>query len=184
MDVKGGNIGEQKELLTEFRFHEQLEVATNEIEELFHDADDITVYRTMINNPPEEIDYTPQIFREQDAEAVVSKAWTQEEYDKATDKQKQGYISERTLSVNDTREHAIESAKKTYSRLKKTYGTEYADYYIEEERGRYVAEIFIKSGQAKISDFKDGHGEIILNANCNWKDIEVKNIEEYKYKDE
>lgn len=171
------------ELFEGFRFHEQLVVAVKEIEELYTPFEG-SVFRTFINNPPAPIDYTPQALREPDGKALVKGGLSQEEYDKLTRKQKKGYISDRTLSVNESREDAIGAAAGMFKRLKKMLGTEDAEAYIEEDRGKYVGEIVLKPGQALISKFVNGHGEIILSQEVKLEDIEIRNITEYKYEDE
>lgn len=183
MEAKEGNIGEKKELLTEFRFHEQLDVAVKEIGTLFTPFEG-SVFRTFINNPPKAIDYTPQALREPAGKALVQGGLSQEDYDKLTQKKKEGYISDRTLSVNESREAAISAATYSFKRYDKSWGTENAELYIEEERGKYIGEIVLKPGQALFSKFVKGHGEIILNQDVKLEEIEVRNITEYKYKDE
>ena len=166
-----------------FRFHEQLVVAVKEIAELYTPFEG-SVFRTFINNPPAPIDYTPQALREPDGQALVNGGLPQEEYDKLTRKRKEDYISDRTLSVNESREDATGAAVGTFKRLEKKLGTEDAEAYIEEDRGKYVGEIVLKPGQALISMFVNGHGEIILNQEVKLEDIEIRNITEYRYKDE
>ena len=183
MEDKEGNKG-RVEPEAGFRFHEQLEVAKKEIEKLFAPAEG-PVYRTFINIPPKEKDFTPQALREPDGKALVQGGLTQEEYDKLAPKQKKEYISARTLSVNDSQENAIKAAAAQYAKIEKKWGMERAEEYISEDRGKYVGIIVPKVGQMLISKFdKSGHAEVLLNQDVQKTDLEVRDIIEYKYKDE
>ena len=167
-----------------FRFHEQLEVAKKEIEKLFTPAEG-SIYRTFIDIHPNEKDFTPQALREPDGKALIQGGFTQEEYDKLTPKQKKEYISVRTLSVNDSQENAIKAAVAQYAKIEKKWGTERAVEYILEDRGRYVGMIVPKVGQMLISKFdKSGHAEVLLSQDVQNTDMDVRDIIEYKYKDE
>ena len=167
-----------------FRFHEQLEVAIPDIEKWFTPFEG-SVYRTFIGAPPIEKDFTPQALREPDGKALVQGGLSKEEYDTLSKGQRKQYVSDRTLSVNDSREHAEQAAVSNYKSVKEKWGTEYAEMHMEEDRGSYIGEVVLPKGVAWISKFdKKGHGEIILNQDISWEDIEVRNIIKYQYKDE
>lgn len=182
MNETVGNKGSE-EPMKGFRFHEQLEVASEDILKWYEPFEGI-VYRTFIENPPEEKDFTAQDLREPDGNALVQGGVSDEEYKGLKTTKRQEYISKRAISVNDSRDNAIAAAVDRYNKLKEQFGTEYADLYIEEQRGKYVAGINFKEGQAMISKFRKGHANVILNQEVPWEDIEIIDITEYKYKDE
>ena len=182
MEAIEGNM-RSTELETGFRFHEQLIIAKKDIENFYKPAEN-KVYRTFISNPPTEIDFTPQLFRDEE-DGTIDLALSQEEYDKLPGGKRKHYIAERGLSVNETEERAIEAAKSSFKNVEKKHGTEDAEVYMEEQRGVYVGEIRWKPGQALISKTgKDGHFTVLLNQDVNWEDIEVFGVYEYAYRDE
>ena len=156
-----------------FRFHQQLEVARKDIVKLYHPAD-MKVYRTFVKNPLGEIDITPQVLRENDSEALIQPGLTQEQYDMLNKSKKRDYMSDRSLSVNISKEAAIESAVKTYHSVATKLGQEDADIFMEEQRGTYVGGIVLKPNQALITKFSpSGHADIILSVDVKPEDIEV-----------
>jgi hypothetical protein len=176
---------EVKDPLEGFRFHEELIVAKREIAELYHPAIDVKVYRTFVDNPPSEIDTTARAYRDRDADAAVKGGLSQEAYDKLKPKRKIDYIAERSLSVNVSHEAAVASGKKTYQSVTEKYGEEYAEAFMENERGTYVGGVILKEGQAIMTDFKKGHAEVILNEGVRPEDLEIfEELTKYEYKDE
>ena len=166
-----------------FRFYESLEVARKDIEILFQPAE-VKVYRTFISNPPCERDFASKFERNVEDNAAANKEITQEEYDAFSAKDKRLFIAERGLSVNATAEQAIDAARTSFKNVAKTRDLEGAEAYMEDDRGRYIGEIQWKADQAIITKFdKKGHATVLLNKNIDWKEIEVKDIKEYKYKD-
>ena len=129
---------EVKNPLDGFRFHEELIVAKREIAELYHPAIDVKVYRTFVDNPPSEIDITARAYRDRDVQAVVAGGLSQETYDKLKRKKKEDYISDRSLSVNDSYEAAEASGKKTYQGVASRFDEDYAEAFMENERGTYI----------------------------------------------
>lgn len=176
---------EVKDPLEGFRFHEELIVAKREIAELYHPAIDVKVYRTFVENPPSDIDTTARAYRDRETEAEVKGGLSQEAYDKLKPKKKIDYIAERSLSVNDSREAAEASGKKTYQSITARYGEEYAEAFMENERGTYVGGMILREGQAIMTDFKKGHAEVILNEGVRPEDLEIfEELTKYEYKDE
>lgn len=183
MEEKKDEIVQSKDQ-KEFRVHEQLKVASREIDSLYHPAD-VKVYRTFVSKPPTDIDIQPQALREGDDGAIVESGLSQETYDSLKIKQKLEYLSKRSLSVNDTKETAIASGRKTYKSVAKRYGEDAADLFMKEERGTYVGGIVLKPHQAKITAFKKGHAEVILSQDMKPEDIEIfEELTEYEYKEE
>lgn len=172
--------------MEEFRFQEELIVAKREITELYHPVlEDIKVYRTFVTNPPSEIDITALVYRNRDEDTEVKGGLSQEVYDAKTKKQKKDYISDRSLSVNDCHQKAVDSGKKSYKTVAKKYGEEYAKMFMEDERGTYVGGIILKAGQAIMTDFKKGHADVILNEGVKAEDLEIfEELTKYEYKDE
>lgn len=158
--------------VSEFRFHEQLKVARADIDKLYRPAD-MKVYRTFVKSPLGLIDITPQALRGDDNEGLVQSGLTQEQYNALNQKRKREYISKRSLSVNDSKEKAIESAIKTYNSMVASLGQEGADIFMEEQRGTYVGGIVLKPHQAIMTSFSGGHADVILNADVKPEDIEV-----------
>jgi len=182
MDVKKDENNQDKEK-EEFRVHEQLKVASREIESLYHPAD-IKVYRTFVSKPPIDIDIQPQALRESEG-GIVESGLSQEEYDALKPKKKVEYMSKRSLSVNETKEAAIASAVKTYKSVASRFGEEAADFFMENDRGTYVGGIVLKPHQAKITNFKGGHAEVILSQDVKPEDIEIfEELTKYEYKEE
>lgn len=176
---------EMKNPLDGFRFHEELIVAKREIAELYHPAIDVKVYRTFVDNPPSEIDTTARAFRDRDEGAVVAGGLSQEAYDKLKRKKRIDYISDRSLSVNDSREAAEVSGKKTYQGVACRFDEEYAEAFLENERGTYIGGVILREGQAIMTDFKNGHAEVILNDGVRPEDLEIfEELTKYDYKDE
>lgn len=174
-----------KDSLDGFRFHEELIVAKREIAELYHPAIDVKVYRTFVDNPPSEIDTTARAYRDRDDEAAVKGRLSQEAYDKLKPKRKIEYISERSLSVNDSREAAEASGKKTYQSVASRFDAEYAEAFMKNERGTYIGGVILREGQAIMTDFKKGHAEVILNEGVSPDDLEIfEELTKYEYKDE
>lgn len=167
-----------------FVYHEQLEVAKVEIEKEYSTKDAL-VYRTMVFNPPTDYDITPQIFRTE-KDSLIAGGLSKEEYGILPIKKKREYISERAISVNNSKEAAINSAKKTYLSLMNKFGKDYADEYIENERGVYVAPMMLKEEWAKISKFdKKGHANVILDQRVKVEDVvDVEKLERYEYEDD
>lgn len=167
-----------------FVFHDQLKVAEREIEQLFSPAGNMKVYRTFVSCPPSGIDITARAFRNQDEDALVNGGLSQEDYDKLSIKKKKAYIFERTLSVNNSREAAIASARDTYQRLA-AKDEEYAEEFIKKERGVYVGGMVLKENQALITEFKNDHAEVILRVDVKPEDLEIfEELTIYEYKDE
>lgn len=168
----------------EFRFHDQLKVAEREIEQLFRPASNMKVYRTFVTCPPSGIDITARAFRNQDEDALVKGGLSQEDYDKLPIGKKKAYIFERTLSVNNSREAAIASARDTYQKLA-AKDEETAEEFIKSERGVYVGGIVLKESQALITKFNNNHAEVILDVDMKPEDIEIfEALTIYDYKDE
>ena len=157
---------------------------SNEIEQLFIPADNVKVYRTFVTSPPSDIDFTARAFRDQDDDALVQGGLSQEAYDALPISKKKAYIFERSLSVNSTREAAVESARETYQKLAER-DVAIAEAKIVNERGVYVGGIVLKEHQALISKFSNNHAEVILNVDVKPEDIEVfDELALYDYKDE
>lgn len=172
MDCNKENDNE-KDAIDGFRFHQQLEVAREDIAKLYHLAD-TKVYRTFVKSPMGIIDITPQVLREDEEGALIQPGLTQEQYDALNKSQKRDYMSDRSLSVNVSKEVAIESAIKSYNSVVAKFGHEVADVFMEEQRGTYVGRIVLKPHQALITKFsKSGHADVILNAEVKPEDIEV-----------
>lgn len=175
----------KKDPLREFRFHEELIVAKREIAKLYHPADNVKVYRTFVTNPPSEIDTTARAYRNREEGAFVSGGLSQEAYDALKKGKKKEYISERSLSVNDSYEAAEASGKKTYQGLVAKFDEEYAEAFMENERGTYVGGVILREGQAIMTEFKNGHAEVILNEDVCPEDLEIfEELTKYEYKDE
>lgn len=183
MDVnKDGN--EQIVTPVEFRVHEQLEVASQDIDSLYHPAD-IRVYRTFISKPPVDLDLQPQALRKDEDGELVESGLTQEAYDALNKKKKKEYMAKRSLSVNDSKEAAVASAVKTYNSVAERFGEEAADLFMEHDRGTYVGGIVLKPHQAKITAFKGGHANVILSQDVKPEDIEIfEELTKYEYKEE
>ncbi len=169
-----------------FRFQEELIIAKREIAELYHPVlEETRVYRTFVTAPPSEIDVTARAYRNREDGAVVRGGLAQEEYNAKTKKKKIEYISERSLSVNESRQASEDSGRRTYQSVARKYGDEYAELFMENERGAYVGGIILKAGQAIMTDFKKGHAEVILNEGVNVEDLEIFDaLTKYEYKDE
>ena len=172
--------------LEEFRFQEELIVAKQEIDELYHPVlEDTKVYRTFVTAPPSELDITARAYRNREENAEVRSGLVQEKYNSLKRKQKIEYISERSLSVNDSRQASEDSGRRTYKSVAKKYGDEYAEMFMENERGTYVGGIILKAGQAMMTDFKNGHAEVILNEGVKVDDLELfEELTKYEYKEE
>lgn len=184
MTAKNGD-NKEKDPLDGFRFHEELLVAKREIAELYHPAVDVKVYRTCVTNPPSKIDITAKSYRNREDDAEVSGGMSQKEYDALKKKKKIEYLSERSLSVNDSRGRAEISGKQSYQTMVKKYDEEIAEIFMEEERGTYIGGFILRQGQAIMTDFVKGHAEVILNEGVRPEDLEIfEELTKYDYKDE
>ena len=175
-----------KNPLEGFRLPEELMVAQQEIAELYHPiVEDTRVYRTFVTKPPSEIDITAKAYRDRDGDAMVSGGLSQDAYNTLKKKKKREYISERSLSVNDSYQAAETSGKKSYQSVAKSAGEEYAELFMENVRGAYIGGIVLKSGQAIMTDFKKGHADVILNEGVEAEDLDIfEELIKYEYKDE
>ena len=169
-----------------FRFQEELVVAKREIVELYHPVlEDTRVYRTFVSSPPSKIDVTALAYRHREDDAEVKGGLSQEEYDALGREKKIDYISDRSLSVNNSRQKAETSGRKSYQSVAKRFDEEYAEMFMENERGTYVGGIILKSGQAIMTDFKKGHADVILNEGVKAEDLDIfEDLIKYEYKDE
>ncbi len=175
----------EKDPLEGFRFHEELLVAKREIAELYHPAVDVKVYRTCVTNPPSEKDVTAKSYRNREEDAVVSGGMSQEEYDALKKNKKKEYLSERSLSVNDSRERAETSGKQSYQTMLKKFDEETADIFMQKERGTFIGGFILREGQAIMTDFVKGHADVILNEGVGVEDLEIfEELTKYDYKDE
>ena len=169
-----------------FRFQEELIVARREIAELYHPVlEDTRVYRTFVTKPPSEIDVTALAYRHREEKTELKGGLGQEEYDTLDRKKKIDYISDRSLSVNNSREKAEFSGRKSYQSVAKRYDEESAEIFMVNERGIYVGGIILKPGQAIMTKFKKGHADVILNEGVKADDLEIfEEITKYEYKEE
>ena len=175
----------EKDPLEGFRFHEELSVAKREIAELYHPAVNVKVYRTCVTNPPSEIDITAKSYRNREKDAVVSGGMSQENYDALTKKKKKEYLSERSLSVNDSRERAEASGRQSYQTMVKKFDEEAAEIFMKEERGTFIGGFILRQGQAIMTEFVKGHADAILNEGVRVEDLEIfEELTKYDYKDE
>lgn len=129
------------------------------------------VFRTFCTWPGTEHDLTPQIFRE---EAIhqngVPPVLTQEEADSLSEKRKSQYVSKLVLSVNNSPEAAISSAKDTYQRLKEKKSTDELENW-KKQRGSIVVEIKSDSAVGLISEFSNNHANLLL-----YEGVELESI--------
>lgn len=169
-----------------FRFQEELIVAKREIAELYHPVlEDTRVYRTFVTNPPSDIDVTAKAYRDRDEGAALNGGLSQEAYNALNKKKKREYISEHSLSVNDSHQAAELSGKKSYQSVAKSVGEEYAEMFMENVRGAYIGGIVLRAGQAIMTDFKKGHADVILNEGVKAEDLVIfEELTKYEYKDE
>ena len=175
----------EKDPLAAFRFQEELLVAKREIVELYHPVIDVKVYRTCVTNPPSEIDITAKSYRNREEDASVSGGMSQKDYDALKRKKKIEYLSERSLSVNDSREKAELSGKHSYRTMVKKFDEETAEIFMKEERGTFIGGFILRQGQAFMTDFVKGHADVILNEGVKPEDLEIfEELTEYDYKDE
>lgn len=168
-----------------FRFHEELVVAKREIAELYHPVVNMKVYRTCVTNPPSEIDITPKSYRNREEDAAIRGGLSQEEFDALNRKKKIEYLSDRSLSVNDSRERAEASGRHSYQTMVKKFDEETAEIFMKEERGTYIGGFILKQGQALMTGFVNGHADVILDEGVRPEDLEIfEELTENDYKDE
>lgn len=127
-------------------------------------------FRTFCTVPGTEIDITPQVMRNsENRPARVPPILTKDEADALPEEKKKRFVESLALSVNDSPQYAIESARQTHRRLIEKGKPHDEIERWKKERGCFVVELNISQRLGLISDFINHHANLLL-----YDDVDVK----------
>ena len=142
----------------------------------------VFVYRSCIKLPPSEIDQTPLQLRPHKPNKKIKSALTYAEVDEKDEATRYKEICHYALSVNDSIESAIASLDIKLANLKeKNLPKEQIDRMMS-NRGLIILAFLMCPNHGLITDFINGHGNILLYEGVTLKDMMVPGFVPYQYK--
>lgn len=133
------------------------------ISENFREVEALYVYRTCQSLPCNQNDRTPVRLRNLDEQGnPISRVYSPEETQDWNDARKLKEVCHYALSCNDTPENAANAALAQYNKLRLSgKPQEILDTYAD-SRGRYIGRFLITPDVGMISDFKNGHANLLV----------------------
>lgn len=185
------NNSQEESGMRRLRYQEWLDPCMDFIREHYHVPEEgHTAFRTVIDWFVTEQDITPQIFRA-NALGVFTEVekCTKEEFDNKSEQKKAEYVGQFALSINLTNEIAIRKALEGYGALlvkKKKPSNSYLERYKSDKRGRKVAPTKDLSKIGIMTEYDDGHANILLYDDVSITDMfdESADAEGFKYQDD
>lgn len=140
----------------------------------------VTVFRTVVELPPDEIDYTPRTLRKEEDILKYESRLTDEKIISLPYDKKKRLVGNIGLSCNDSPEAALDSIRKQIS--KKVEIANKAELSVEdiwsdimqyrESRGNYIVKYDFNPEAGQFSEFENHH--------CNYLPYQDVNIEDYR----
>lgn len=188
MDIeKEENMAQEREdavLLSDFRYSEVLcnfkDVVAAEFK---YDFDDQYVFRTVVNNPPSDLDTLPKHRREELQSGIPYEfRFTEEEIAEMAYEDKKEQVTKEAMSVHQTFAKAKSEAIRAYRKHKEKFGDEAAQRFIA-ERGCFIARLCITKDNGLITDFHrtTKHANVLLKNGVSMNDILDSSFEIIKF---
>lgn len=188
MDIeREENMAQEREdtvLLSDFRYSEVLCKFQDVVDAEFKfNFDDQYVFRTVVNNPPDDKDTLPK-HRRQELESGMPYEFqfSEEEIAEMSYKNKKDQVTREAMSVHKSLEKAKSEAIRAYRKQKERFGDEAAQRFIV-ERGCYIARLCITKETGIMTDFHrtTKHANVLLKNGVSMNDILDPSFEIVKF---
>ena len=151
--------------------------------ETYYSSKSVHVYRTVVNKPARDIDFTPQLYQNRQGMGTQLPAILSEEtVASLSENERKEYVSARAISVHLTEEKSKQEAIRQYRSIKKKHSVHEAEEYAERKRGKYIVKLTLSPSNALVSAFhrSTSHANVLLKEGVVFEELIDK---EFGYKE-